>query len=63
MGKRATTSVKREELNRGAWTDHEDKILRDYITTHGEGKWSNLPNQAGKNLSIYSIRLYISYVQ
>ncbi|XP_023634168.1 transcription factor TT2 isoform X2 [Capsella rubella] len=38
MGKRGTsTTVKREELNRGAWTDHEDKILRDYITTHGEG--------------------------
>lgn len=53
MGKRAATSVKREELNRGAWTDHEDKILRDHITTHGEGKWSTLPNQAG-------IRIYLS---
>ncbi|KAG7548096.1 Homeobox-like domain superfamily [Arabidopsis suecica] len=57
MGKRATTSVKREELNRGAWTDHEDKILRDYITTHGEGKWSTLPNQAGLKRCGKSCRL------
>ncbi|XP_010440735.1 PREDICTED: transcription factor TT2-like [Camelina sativa] len=57
MGKRTTNALKREELNRGAWTDHEDKTLRDYITTHGEGKWSTLPNQAGLKRCGKSCRL------
>lgn len=60
MGKRASNSVKREELNRGAWTDQEDKILRDYITTHGEGKWSTLPNQAGNIFILLYVYIYIS---
>lgn len=47
MRKRESSKVKKEELNRGAWTDQEDKILKDYIMFHGEGKWSTLPNQAG----------------
>ncbi|KAL1219795.1 Transcription factor TT2 [Cardamine amara subsp. amara] len=57
MGKRTCNSVKREELNRGAWTDQEDKTLRDYITTNGEGKWSTLPNQAGLKRCGKSCRL------
>ncbi|KFK31606.1 hypothetical protein AALP_AA6G134900 [Arabis alpina] len=57
MGKRTSSGVKREELNRGAWTDHEDKILRDHIMTHGEGKWSTLPNEAGLKRCGKSCRL------
>lgn len=38
----------KEGLNRGAWTASEDKILKDYITLHGEGKWRNLPKRAGE---------------
>ena len=38
----------KEGLNRGAWTAMEDKILKDYIKVHGEGKWRNLPKRAGK---------------
>lgn len=38
----------KEGLNRGAWTATEDKILKDYITLHGEGKWRNLPKRAGE---------------
>ncbi|MFS7965496.1 putative transcription factor MYB-HB-like family [Helianthus anomalus] len=34
-------------LNRGSWTALEDKILTDYITLHGEGKWRQLPIKAG----------------
>ncbi|KAF4375772.1 hypothetical protein F8388_014494 [Cannabis sativa] len=37
-------------LNKGAWTVLEDQILTDYIKTHGEGKWRNLPKQAESNL-------------
>jgi hypothetical protein len=35
-------------MNRGAWSAEEDKILTDYIETHGEGKWRNVPREAGK---------------
>ncbi|KAM0030703.1 putative transcription factor MYB-related family [Helianthus debilis subsp. tardiflorus] len=34
-------------LNRGSWTALEDKILTDYVTLHGEGKWRQLPIKAG----------------
>ncbi|CAA7016092.1 unnamed protein product [Microthlaspi erraticum] len=58
MGKRTSNnSVKRDELNRGVWTDQEDKILRDYIMIHGEGKWSTLPNHAGLKRCGKSCRL------
>ncbi|KAH0914655.1 hypothetical protein HID58_029101, partial [Brassica napus] len=57
MRKRESSKVKKEELNRGAWTDQEDKILKDYIMFHGEGKWSTLPNQAGLKRCGKSCRL------
>ncbi|KAK9228829.1 hypothetical protein WN944_021786 [Citrus x changshan-huyou] len=37
---------KEEGLNRGARTAAEDKILTDYITIYGEGKWRYLPKRA-----------------
>ncbi|KAF8406797.1 hypothetical protein HHK36_005918 [Tetracentron sinense] len=37
----------KEGMNRGAWTALEDKILKDYIKIHGEGRWRNLPKKAG----------------
>ena|ERR1044072_8295757 len=43
----------KEGLNRGAWTALEDKILTDYITIHGEGKWRNLPKRAGSVSSLF----------
>ncbi|CAH8320484.1 unnamed protein product [Eruca vesicaria subsp. sativa] len=57
MRKRASSSVKKYELNRGAWTDQEDKILKDYIMIHGEGKWSTIPNQSGLKRCGKSCRL------
>lgn len=40
-------SSKEEGFNRGARTAAEDKILTDYITIYGEGKWRYLPKRAG----------------
>ncbi|KAJ0666016.1 putative transcription factor MYB family [Helianthus annuus] len=34
-------------LHRGAWSDEEDKLLTNYIQTHGEGQWRSLPSKAG----------------
>ena len=34
--------------NKGAWSAEEDQILIDYIKTHGEGKWTYIPKEAGK---------------
>ncbi|XP_024996229.1 transcription factor MYB8-like [Cynara cardunculus var. scolymus] len=34
-------------LHRGAWSSDEDKLLTDYIQTHGEGQWRALPSKAG----------------
>nr|POE84647.1 isoform short of myb-related protein p [Quercus suber] len=33
-------------VNRGAWSAQEDQMLKDYIATHGEGKWRSLPRKA-----------------
>ncbi|XP_024994443.1 transcription repressor MYB6-like [Cynara cardunculus var. scolymus] len=34
-------------LHRGAWSDEEDKLLTNYIQTHGEGQWRSMPSKAG----------------
>ncbi|XP_071740825.1 uncharacterized protein [Rutidosis leptorrhynchoides] len=34
-------------LHRGAWSSDEDKLLTNYIQTHGEGQWRSLPSKAG----------------
>ncbi|KAF7837919.1 tannin-related R2R3 MYB transcription factor [Senna tora] len=54
----------KEGLNRGAWTAHEDKILTDYITLHGEGRWRNLPKRAGLKRCGKSCRLrWLNYLR
>ncbi|CAL5407808.1 unnamed protein product [Camellia sinensis] len=37
----------KEAGKRGAWTPEKDKILVDYITTHGHPTWRSLPKLAG----------------
>ena len=39
------------ELRRGPWTIEEDKLLVQYITNQGEGRWNMLAKHAG-NFSI-----------
>ncbi|WVZ11824.1 hypothetical protein V8G54_016354 [Vigna mungo] len=54
----------KEGLNRGAWTGHEDKILTEYITVHGEGRWRNLPKRAGLKRCGKSCRLrWLNYLR
>ncbi|MED6139828.1 hypothetical protein PIB30_087635 [Stylosanthes scabra] len=54
----------KQGLNRGAWTAQEDKILRDYITLHGQGKWRNLPQRAGLKRCGKSCRLrWLNYLR
>ncbi|KAK9282159.1 hypothetical protein L1049_005071 [Liquidambar formosana] len=54
----------KEGLNRGAWTATEDKILTDYVKTHGEGKWRNLPKKAGLMRCGKSCRLrWLNYLR
>ncbi|KAM3681669.1 hypothetical protein ACB094_12G014700 [Castanea mollissima] len=51
-------------MNRGAWSAEEDKILTDYIATNGEGKWRNLPKEAGLKRCGKSCRLrWINYLK
>ncbi|CAI9110598.1 OLC1v1010652C1 [Oldenlandia corymbosa var. corymbosa] len=50
--------------NKGAWTEQEDQKLVDYIRTHGEGCWSDLPKQAGLRRCGKSCRLrWINYLR
>ncbi|XP_043705230.1 transcription factor MYB1-like [Telopea speciosissima] len=54
----------KEGLNRGAWTALEDKILKDFIKIHGEGKWRNLPKKAGLKRCGKSCRLrWLNYLR
>jgi|UniRef100_A0A2N9ETC3 myb proto-oncogene protein len=61
---RSPCCSKAEGLNRGAWTAMEDKILTDYIKSHGEGKWRNLPKRAGLKRCGKSCRLrWLNYLR
>ncbi|GAB4838021.1 hypothetical protein Ancab_027548 [Ancistrocladus abbreviatus] len=62
MGRRPCCA--KEGLNRGAWTAIEDQILIDYIKTHGEGSWRNLPKRAGLKRCGKSCRLrWLNYLR
>ncbi|XP_030942724.1 transcription factor MYB57-like [Quercus lobata] len=49
---------------RGAWSAGEDKILKNYIKIHGEGKWTDLPQRAGLRRCGKSCRLrWLNYLR
>ncbi|ONK58913.1 uncharacterized protein A4U43_C08F1010 [Asparagus officinalis] len=51
-------------LKRGAWTSQEDKVLSDYISAHGLGRWRSLPMNAGLNRCGKSCRLrWLNYLR
>ncbi|KAF3322386.1 Myb-related protein Myb4 [Carex littledalei] len=47
----------KQGLKKGPWTPEEDKILVDYIQTHGHGSWRSLPKLAGLSRCGKSCRL------
>ncbi|KAK8535320.1 hypothetical protein V6N13_081455 [Hibiscus sabdariffa] len=54
----------KEELNKGAWTALEDKLLISYIQAHGDGQWSNVPERAGLKRCGKSCRLrWLNYLR
>nr|AXY87670.1 transcription factor MYB82-like protein [Cymbidium sinense] len=62
--RRERACLPKEELRRGAWTEHEDKLLSDYITSHGLGRWRSLPEKAGLNRCGKSCRLrWLNYLR
>ncbi|PWZ05103.1 Anthocyanin regulatory C1 protein [Zea mays] len=46
MGRRACCA--KEGVKRGAWTSKEDDALAAYVKAHGEGKWREVPQKAGR---------------
>ncbi|KAJ0565185.1 putative transcription factor MYB-HB-like family [Helianthus annuus] len=51
-------------LHRGAWSDEEDKLLTQYIQTHGEGQWRSMPSKAGLLRCGKSCRLrWVNYLR
>ncbi|GAV83231.1 Myb_DNA-binding domain-containing protein [Cephalotus follicularis] len=47
---------------KGPWTPEEDKLLREYVNLHGEGRWSSVAMSAGLNRCGKSCRLrWVNY--
>ncbi|XP_038985427.1 transcription factor MYB1-like [Phoenix dactylifera] len=62
MGRKPCCS--KEDLNRGAWTAEEDRILKAYIKANGEGRWGSLPKKAGLKRCGKSCRLrWLNYLR
>ncbi|KAE8685926.1 Transcription factor MYB48 [Hibiscus syriacus] len=51
-------------LKKGPWTPEEDKLLTQYVSLHGEGRWSSVARSAGLNRSGKSCRLrWVNYLR
>nr|QGP74108.1 MYB340 [Ipomoea batatas] len=49
---------------KGPWTPEEDKLLGDYVSLHGEGRWSSVARCAGLNRNGKSCRLrWVNYLR
>ncbi|MED6194741.1 hypothetical protein PIB30_031381 [Stylosanthes scabra] len=49
---------------KGPWTHEEDKLLTEYVTLHGEGRWSSVAKFTGLNRSGKSCRLrWVNYLR
>ncbi|XP_071914849.1 MYB-like transcription factor EOBII isoform X2 [Coffea arabica] len=42
---------------KGPWTPEEDKLLKEYVSLHGEGRWSSVAKSAGLRRTGKSCRL------
>ncbi|XP_059451300.1 transcription factor MYB1-like [Corylus avellana] len=51
-------------LRKGAWTEEEDLLLRQYVEKYGEGKWYQIPLRAGLNRCRKSCRMrWLNYLK
>ncbi|XP_039021170.1 MYB-like transcription factor EOBI [Hibiscus syriacus] len=51
-------------LKKGPWTPEEDKLLTQYVSLHGEGRWSSVARSAGLNRSGKSCMLrWVNYLR
>ncbi|CAJ1834854.1 unnamed protein product [Sphenostylis stenocarpa] len=49
---------------KGPWTGEEDKLLSEYVSLRGEGRWSSVANFTGLNRSGKSCRLrWVNYLK
>uniref|UniRef100_A0A2N9HT60 MYB transcription factor n=1 Tax=Fagus sylvatica TaxID=28930 RepID=A0A2N9HT60_FAGSY len=49
---------------KGPWTPEEDKLLSEYVSLHGEGRWSSVARSSGLNRSGKSCRLrWVNYLR
>ncbi|KAK9683108.1 hypothetical protein RND81_10G117200 [Saponaria officinalis] len=56
--------VEEQGWRKGPWTPEEDKLLSQYVTLHGEGRWSSVSRCAGLNRSGKSCRLrWVNYLR
>ncbi|KAF3452047.1 hypothetical protein FNV43_RR08143 [Rhamnella rubrinervis] len=65
-GKSSSTKVSNsnKEVNKGAWTAEEDRILADVIAVHGPKKWKTIAAKAGLNRCGKSCRLrWLNYLR
>ncbi|AED94534.1 Transcription factor MYB23 [Arabidopsis thaliana] len=54
---RMTRDGKEHEYKKGLWTVEEDKILMDYVRTHGQGHWNRIAKKTGLKRCGKSCRL------
>ncbi|KAL2329790.1 hypothetical protein Fmac_017371 [Flemingia macrophylla] len=53
-----------KEWKKGPWTTEEDKLLSEYVSLHGEGRWSSVAKFTGINRSGKSCRLrWVNYLR
>nr|GMC93487.1 myb-related protein 305 [Ipomoea batatas] len=57
-------AVEKAGWRKGPWTPEEDKLLGDYVSLHGEGRWSSVARCAGLNRNGKSCRLrWVNYLR
>ena len=54
-----------QKVKRGLWSPEEDEKLIRYITTHGYGCWSEVPEKAGQYflLSFSFYKSFFNYIR
>ncbi|XP_057522090.1 myb-related protein MYBAS2-like [Amaranthus tricolor] len=60
----AAWPVQNQSWRKGPWTPEEDKLLVEYVSLHGEGRWSSVARCTGLNRNGKSCRLrWVNYLR